>query len=133
MNTDETFEAKLKEIQCRFEQWREQGGQRRRPIPEPLWEAAAGLARTHGVHIVARTLRLDYIRLKHRSGGNELRSGRKVKSPFVEVLCPGEGLSSGCMVELTNPAGNRMAIRFPTGSHHHELLDLAKVFLRPQR
>jgi hypothetical protein len=32
---------------------------RRSKLPEPLWTAAAALAREHGVHAVAHPLRLD--------------------------------------------------------------------------
>ena len=33
---------------------------RRAKLPESIWEAAAALAREHGVYAVAQALRLDY-------------------------------------------------------------------------
>ena len=45
----------------------------RTKLPESLWQAAVGLARQHGVHAVARPLRLDYVRLKKRLGGSPMR------------------------------------------------------------
>ncbi len=37
---------------------------RRAKLPESIWEAAAALARQHGVYAVAQALRLDYMGLK---------------------------------------------------------------------
>ena len=64
---------------------------RRAKLPESIWEAAAELAREHGVYAVAQTLRLDYMRLLLRTNTD---------SPFMENA---EILSPGCWL-LRHPA-----------------------------
>ena len=48
----------LQELSGRFEDWR-RTRRGKLPIPEPLWEAAAELARSHGVCQTAPVLRLE--------------------------------------------------------------------------
>ena len=64
---------------------------RRAKLPESIWEAAAELAREHGVYAVAQALRLDYMRLLLRTNTD---------SPFMENA---EILSPGCWL-LRHPA-----------------------------
>jgi hypothetical protein len=89
----------------------------RRPIPEPLWEAAVSLARTYGVFAVAQPLRLDYARLKERSGIKPIETRGAMAFPFVEVALPDLGLSSGYTVKLENRSGSGMTVSptFDTG------------------
>jgi hypothetical protein len=63
-------------------EWEEYRGSppSRASLPASIW-AAAALAREHGVYAVAQALRLDYIGLKKRVGG-EVASQR----PASEVL-----------------------------------------------
>jgi len=63
------------------------------PIPEPLWAAAAELARSHGVCQTAQALRLEYKKLKQladgEAGGKPVRR-RRAPAPatFVELAPP---------------------------------------------
>jgi len=57
--------APLENVRLRFERWRRSRTGRQR-IPETLWAAAVDLARDYGVHRTAKTLRLDYYRLRKR-------------------------------------------------------------------
>ena len=57
----------LEQVEQRFRRWRESRKQGHR-IPAVLWAAAAGLAKRHGAHRVARELRLDYNGLNNRVG-----------------------------------------------------------------
>jgi hypothetical protein len=41
----------------------------RAKLPESIWEAAAALAREHGVYAIAQALRLDYMGLRKRYRG----------------------------------------------------------------
>ena len=85
MEQEQYFEEELKEVQERLEAWR---GKRRRcrRLPEPMWDSAVGLARTHGINRVARALRLDYYRLKRRVEATKGVSGPAPSKPaFVEV------------------------------------------------
>ena len=55
--------AEISEVRARVERWRgEREGWSR--MPGDLWEAAVELARSHGVSLVSRELRLDYTSLK---------------------------------------------------------------------
>ena len=49
---------------------------RRSKLPEPLWTAAAALAREHGMYAVAHPLRLDYVGLKRRLAEHRPRPPR---------------------------------------------------------
>ncbi|HTW64446.1 MAG TPA: hypothetical protein VME17_07520, partial [Bryobacteraceae bacterium] len=58
----------ITQLQRQLDQFRSTQSTRTK-LPESLWQAAVELARQHGVHAVARPLRLDYTRLKQRLGG----------------------------------------------------------------
>jgi hypothetical protein len=61
----ETLPDDVRAIHEHFEAWRQSRSNRSR-IPAALWAAAAGLARRHGVHRVARALGLnDFALRKH--------------------------------------------------------------------
>ncbi len=57
--------VKMEQARQQLERWPRTRPYRSR-IPEPLWTAAVELARQHGIYSTARTLRLDYARLKAR-------------------------------------------------------------------
>ena len=92
--------AELERVRQELEQWRSTQAHRS-PIPEPLWGAAAKLARQHGVQLTARTLRLDYARLKARARPQARRKSavrssstpRRAAPAFVELLAPRPGSS----------------------------------------
>jgi hypothetical protein len=120
----------LERLRDRFEQWRQQNGPRhRRRIPTALWEAAAVLAREHGVVTVARRLRLDYSTLKQRAGVHAPRSSPPRPDPFVELVLPDARAVTENRVELVNRQGARLTLRLP-GPERQTLLALAEVFLR---
>ena len=64
---------------------------RRAKLPESIWEAAAELAREHGVYAVAQALRLDYLGLLLRTNTD---------FPFMENA---EIMTPGCWL-LRHPA-----------------------------
>src|SRR5271157_3388647 len=55
--------SQFERVQHRFDLWRKTR-KRCSPIPETLWSSAVELAREHGLHRTARTLRLNYYSLK---------------------------------------------------------------------
>jgi hypothetical protein len=57
--------VKMEQARQPLERWRRTRPHRSR-IPEPLWAVAVELGRQHGIYATARTLRLDYTRLKAR-------------------------------------------------------------------
>jgi len=96
-------------------------------LPEAVWTSAAALARTQGLSVVARTLRLDYYKLRRAAGAS---SSPTAPPAFVElqvaaVADPGPGLST---VELSDGTGARMTLRVP--SERPTLLALARTFWR---
>jgi len=107
--------VKMEQARQQLERWRRTRPHRSR-IPEPLWAAAVELARQHGLYPTARTLRLDYTRLKARL--QSVRRAGGVSSPptwgpappaFVELIGPGPVRFSEGVVELEGPRG-RMRI-----------------------
>ena len=107
--------AQIEEVLGRLESWRKSGSSRRR-IPEPLWRAAAELARRVGVNPIARQLRLDYYSLKRRvqkAPPTKARS-KPAESPspsFVEVEFPAPGVTAECVIEVEDRWGRRMTVR----------------------
>ncbi|MBA3916218.1 MAG: hypothetical protein H0X25_20715 [Acidobacteriales bacterium] len=89
---------------------------RRAKLPESLWQAAVELAREHGIYAVAHPLRLDYVGLKKRLGGDQ-RAGRKLtksspKPSFVELVSPHRSLLEECMIEFESVRGGKMRIQW---------------------
>jgi len=99
----------MRGVYGRFARWRE-SHTGRLPIPESLWTAAAEVAREHGVFRTAKVLRLEYGKLK-RLAATSSPVSRKVArlaappAAFVELLGPGAGGVSECLIELEGPRG----------------------------
>lgn len=99
--------VEMDEFRQQLEEWRSGHAPRSR-IPAALWTSAAKLARQHGLYRTARTLRLDYARLKAQVGHGP--AGQVKRPPaFVEFVADG---SSECVVELENARGKKMRIQF---------------------
>ena len=103
----------LNQLRHQLDRWRQsQSGAAR--LPEALWNSAATLALTHGVGQVARTLRLDYNKLK-RQAPSPAPAAPIAPASFVE-LRPREWLpqaATACRIELSDPAGTRMTVELP--------------------
>jgi len=122
----------IEALGARLEQWRQTRENHRTRIPEPMWEAAAELARKHGIYAVSRVLRLNHSRLQAIVG-----SKTKKRAPaFVELKPSPSPLAAatakGVEVELTNSAGEKLAIRLP-GGQALDVKDLAASFLDRRR
>jgi hypothetical protein len=114
---------RLDELEERFRRWRE-GRQRGDRIPPQLWEAAADVAREHGVPRVAHRLRLNaaglHKRLESAVGD---APGELTEPEFVELLtvpaaAATEASTSSvheCVVELHNARGARMRVELNAG------------------
>jgi hypothetical protein len=87
---------------------------RRAKLPDSIWEAAAALAREHSVYSFAQALRLDYMGLKKRVGG-DVASQRPANSKpvFVELIAPPPLKSEECLIEFESTRGDRMRIHWP--------------------
>ncbi len=105
-----TSGSPFEQVQHRFDFWRKTR-KRCSPIPETLWSSAVELAREHGLHRTARTLRLNYYSLKKRFPlipGSPSRAQRE--TTFVELLPPVAAGHSGCTIEMENAQGGKMKI-----------------------
>jgi hypothetical protein len=115
----------LHKLHGRFLRWR-RSHTGRLPIPDPLWTAAAEVARERGINATAKVLHLEYGKLKektlaHKQGAGDKRSGtaasrRRRPQPeppaFVELFAPpNPGSSLECRVELEGRRG-KMRIEF---------------------
>jgi hypothetical protein len=79
-------------------------------IPDSLWKRAAELASQHGLYLTARTLRLDYMRLKKRVQPASLERKAAELPGFVELMAPAVARIPECVVELEG-VGRRMRIQ----------------------
>lgn len=119
----------MRGIYGRFARWRK-SHTGRLPIPEALWSAAAEVAREHGVFRTAKVLSLEYGKLKrlaqesHPSGRRTARLGGP-PAAFMELLTPGTGSGSECVIELEGPRG-KMRIQWK-GSTTPDLAGLSRV------
>jgi hypothetical protein len=97
-------------------------------LPESLWRAAVELARQHGVSRVAQPLRLDYMGLKKRLGGDPDLE-RKATAPtlskpttpavskatvpaFVELIGSPPATPAECVIEFESSLGGKMRIQW---------------------
>lgn len=113
----------------RLDAWRK-SRPKRGPIPAPLWNEAAALARAHGIHPIAKALRLDYYSLKRQMvAGVSARAAKPVAHPaFVEVTLVGSSPPPAeCAVELKRSDGARMRVRL---SRQADLVALSDSFWR---
>ena len=87
---------------------------RRSKLPEPLWAAAAALAREHGIYAVAHPLRLDYVGLKKRLealvAARHTRKGTTSKPVFVELSAPRKPVIEEGTIEFESARGDKMRI-----------------------
>ncbi len=90
---------------------------RRAKLPESIWEAAAALGREHGVYAVSQALRLDYMGLKKRVGG-DVASQRPANSKpvFVELIAPPPAKREECVIEFESIRGDKMRIHWPAST-----------------
>jgi hypothetical protein len=94
--------ADLARVRDRLTAWR-RSTKPRCLIPDSLWEAAVKLAKKHGLHRTARTLKLDYYSLKKRVEKVESeRDGDD--SAFVELPSAFAAVPE-CVIEWEDSAG----------------------------
>ena len=120
----------LRELQRQLTTWRRQ--QSGHPLlPEAVWASAAALAQRHGASLVARTLHLDYCKLRQRSAG--CPPPAEGAAAFVELqVAPTQAPASGeATVELADGTGARMTLR--VRSELPTVVALAESFWRRPR
>ena len=126
--------ANIEKVRARVEHWRKTR-HKRSPMPEDVWEAAASLARIHGVYRIARDLRLNYENLKKRVGqalrgsrDQKKRSGGFVELGAAQLLASSRpSASQRTEVELSDGDGSRLTVRLADGEAL-DVLGLAETF-----
>jgi hypothetical protein len=105
-----TIPDDLLQLKQRLEEWRSAQPSRSR-LPETFWVEAVEMARRYGLHLTAKTLRMDYMRLKKRLSPEAECSQKVPRSgppSFLELLSPSAGLGE-CVVEL-EPASGKIRV-----------------------
>ena len=124
-----TQSSQLLRLSRRLSAWRERR-RPRQPIPEPLWQGAAALARIHGVSAVALALRLNYSDLQRRARWTGGPSKASTAARFVEVrvahLPP--VLASPSTIEWAHPSGSQLTVRL---QNTPDLVAVVQSMLRP--
>ncbi len=119
-------------LQSQLDGWRQrQSGLRR--LPPEFWDAASQLARSQGVSLVARTLRIDFYRLQRQARGQRPPAPVKAAANrFIELKLdshPAAGPEVG-LVELIDGPDRR--IRIQTGRDPASWIALARSFWRSE-
>jgi len=118
----------LLQLSGRFEDWR-RTRRGKLPIPEPLWAAAAELARSYGVCQTAQVLRLEYKKLKQltdgEAGGKPVRRRRAPAPATFMELVPPTTAAAECVIELEGPRG-KLRIQWK-GATAPDLAGLSRV------
>jgi hypothetical protein len=130
MNGPEFSRTDLTELQRQLVAWRQRQHGRAR-LPEEVWIAAAALAPREGVSQVARTLRLDYYKLRRRCAPTPGITPRTVGLPGFVELHVEDALQGNCgafQVELAGPHGSSMTIGL--GRDVSAVVALAEAFWR---
>ena len=121
----------LEPLAQRLNAWRaaHRRGQR---LPEDLWQAAADLARVHGLSPTSAALRLNYYDLQRRLSGRRVQRKRRLAPPpFIELGPPAlpSGLGERGTLELVQASGARLTLRLPNATPR-DLLPLVHLILR---
>ena len=130
MNSPTFSSTDLRHLQRQLKSWRQRQPGRPR-LPDSAWEAAAALAAGQGVSRVARTLRIDFHRLKSRVRGAP--AGKRQPPPpsgFLELklAAPSGPISALGMIELVAGPSRRLVIH--TGGDPASWVALAEAFWR---
>ena len=102
---------KLLQGRQRFEQWRSQQDTRGR-LPDHLWSLAVDLAKEFGLSKTAKTLRLEYNRLKRKSQKLDTGNGSEpVPTRTFLELRPNSALPVECTIDCQRAPGQMIRIQ----------------------
>jgi hypothetical protein len=130
----EELKARIEPLRQQVQSWR-QNKAGNEHMPEPLWEAAIGLAKVYGVSPVQRILRIDYRGLERRALGvikppaKPRAAAPPARQGFIE-LPPLNPRRAEHLVELEDGTGRKLSLKVAAG-HLAEVLPLAQAFWRP--
>ena len=107
----------LAELQAQLTEFRSTHPRRTR-LPASLWQSAAALARSRGLYVVARSLKLDYSTLKkHLNGSAGGRGTRKKAQPkFIELIGATRHSVDEYLIEFESGRGRKLRIHCKTNT-----------------
>ncbi len=110
---------KIETVQEQFEAWRSGRVNRREPIPQHLWQAAAELCCSYPISNVSRHLCLSYSDLKKR-----VTKGPLAPVQFMEIGM--DVLAGGWQIECNRPDGSHLRI---AGNGQPPAAEMIRTFL----
>ena len=116
------------ELREQLETWR-RTRQKRRRVPEAVWESATRMAKEFGINRIAKEFRLSYSTLKKRINGTSGKNGNGSRDAlaFVEVEMSPASETGGIVVDLVKRSGTRMRIELASG-HVDDLMAMVRTF-----
>lgn len=110
----------IETVQEQFSVWRSNRVNKREPIPDHLWQAAAELCQAHPITHVCRQLRLSFTDLKKR-----IRNGQTPAIQFMQIDM--NSLAGRWQIECSRPDGSQLRV---TADHHPlEIETIVRAFL----
>lgn len=118
----------LNQLAEQIERWR-QTRKGRRPMPEPLWQAAASLSKQLSIQQVSKALGLNYGALKKRVYPQDQPVNKPTPpATFIELGFEQQAAPiAECIVEMQDGCGAKMTMHF-CGKTDLDLLELGKAF-----
>jgi len=123
MSRIETLEG----LSLEFEKWRK-NKRGKKHIPDHLWESVAALPAEYSINEIAKTLRLDWNKVKELRSDVVPESGSDRKELFIEVSPAIANSVSEVVFERAD--GCRMRVEVSPGQEIHDLVRL--FFEKPQ-
>jgi transposase-like protein len=122
--------SELEQLRRRFEEFRSANPPRTR-FPQPLWLAAAELAKSHGLNATARFLNLALPSLRNwmdRAGSHQGAAERADVAPtLVELIAPVTGVTN-CTIEVEASEGLKLRLELRAVATR-ELANLVRAFV----
>lgn len=121
-------EPTLEEVKIHFETWRKiKKG--RQPIPDQLWQAAFNLSKKHSFYKIAKTLRLDYTKLKrfNRQIQNDPMVLKDLAPAFIELGLKTHASACECVFDMKAADGTQMKMHF-RADRYVDPVELCRVF-----
>lgn len=122
----------LSRLRERLDEWRKSTA-RGVAFPEKVWASAGRMGQRHGIYVTARTLGLEYNKLKHASGGAAAKAGGGAKRAaipkavkFVELTGALPMSPNGCRLSLQSLSGQRLQLEMAPGAAAEVVLQLCR-------
>lgn len=120
----------IEDVRRQFEDWRKTS-KLHEPIPTELWEGAASLCATHPTYKIARTLRLNYTKLKEHVHALKtdlpINKAPAVAAAFIELDLDIPSMACQCVIEMQDPKGGKMTLQLQA-DQCPDPLEICKAF-----